>query len=69
MTFPIDEKIKALLDDVCKSLNVSLEEWVKTALEVSESDVFVHFPDNPVDQRLWTWDESSCQFVRRSDTD
>jgi|GEM_PF-4023285 len=69
MTFPMDEQIKALLDDVCKSLNVSLEEWFKTALKAPESDVSGYIPDNQIDQKFWIWDESSSQFVHRSDID
>lgn len=32
ITFPADEKVKARLDAICKSLNISLEEWFGTAL-------------------------------------
>ena len=39
IAFPADEKAKARLDAVCKSLNISLEEWSETALIESEYDV------------------------------
>ena len=45
LAFPADEKIKARLDAVCKSLNISLEEWFETALKASEFDVLVKFLD------------------------
>ena len=35
----------------------------------SEFDVLVKFLDNPEDQTSWMWDENSCQFIRRSDTE
>ena len=69
IAFPADEKVKARLDAVCKSLNISLEEWFETALKASEFDVLVKFLDNPEDQTSWMWDENSCQFVRRSDAE
>ncbi len=65
ITFPADEKVKTRLDSVCKSLDISLEEWFETALKASEFDVLVKFLDNPDDQTSWMWDENSCQFVRR----
>ncbi|MHB8074765.1 hypothetical protein [Desulfosporosinus fructosivorans] len=46
MDFPMDERMKALLDEVCKSLNMSIEDWFKNALEASKSDVLKHSPDN-----------------------
>ncbi|KUO69878.1 MAG: hypothetical protein APF81_14770 [Desulfosporosinus sp. BRH_c37] len=69
ITFPVDEKTKARLDAVCKSLNISLEEWFETYLKASEFDVLVKFLDNPEDQTSWMWDEKSCQFVRRSEAE
>ena len=39
IVFPADVKVKARLDAVCKSLNISLEEWFETALIESEHDV------------------------------
>ena len=69
IAFPADEKVKARLDGVCKSLNISLEEWFETALKASEFDVLVKFLDNPADQTSWMWDKNSCQFVRRSDVE
>ena len=42
ITFPANEKIKARLDSVCKSLNITFEEWFDTAaLKASEFDVLV----------------------------
>lgn len=69
IAFPADEKVKARLDAVCESLNISLEEWFETALKASEFDVLVKFLDNPEDQTSWMWDENTCQFVRRSDVE
>lgn len=69
IAFPADEKVKARLDAVCKSLNISLEEWFETALKSSEFDVMVMFLDNPADQTSWMWDDKSCQFVRRSEVE
>ena len=69
IAFPADEKVKARLDAVCKSLEISLEEWFKTALKASEFDVLVKFPDNPEDQTSWMWDEITCQFVRRAEVE
>lgn len=65
IAFPADEKVKARLEAVCKSLNISLEEWFETALKASEFDVLVKFLDNPADQTSWIWDEKLCQFIRR----
>ena len=53
LAFPADEKIKARLDAVCKSLNISLDQWFETALKASEFDVLVKFLDNPADQTSW----------------
>ncbi|MHB8124186.1 MAG: hypothetical protein ACYDEJ_00865 [Desulfitobacteriaceae bacterium] len=36
IAFPADEKVKARLDAVCKSLNITLQEWFETALKESE---------------------------------
>ena len=58
IAFPADEKVRARLDAVCKSLNISLEEWFETALKASEFDVLVKFLDNPEDQNSWKWDEN-----------
>jgi len=69
IAFPADEKVKARLDAVCKSLNISLEEWFETALKASEFDVLVKFLDKPEDQTSWMWDEKLCQFVRRSEVE
>jgi len=66
IAFPADEEVKARLEAVCKSLNISLEEWFHTSLKTSEFDVLVKFLDNPDDQTSWMWDEKSSQFVRRS---
>jgi hypothetical protein len=32
IAFPADEKVKARLEAVCKSHNISLEEWFETVL-------------------------------------
>ena len=69
IAFPADVKVKARLDAVCKSLNISLDQWFETALKASEFDALVKFLDNPADQTSWMWDENSCQFVRCSDAE
>lgn len=69
LAFPTDEKVKARLDAVCKSLNLSLEEWFEAALKASEFDVLVMFLENQEDQTSWMLDENSCQFVRRLDAE
>lgn len=69
ITFPGDEKVKARLDSVCKSLGITYEEWFETALRESEFDVLVKFMDNPEDQTSWKWDENLCRFVRSSDVE
>jgi len=69
IAFPSDEKVKARLDAVCKSLNISLEGWFETALKASEFDVLVKFLNNPEDQKLWVWDESSRRFFKTSDAE
>lgn len=66
IVFPADEKVKARLEVVCKSLNISLDEWFQTALKAAEFDVLVKFLNSPEEQKLWVWDENSSQFVRRS---
>lgn len=69
ITFPGDEKVKARLDSVCKSLGITYQEWFDTALKESEFDVLVRFLDNPEDQTSWMWDENLCRFVRSSETE
>ena len=70
IAFPVDEKVKARLEAVCKSLNISLEEWFETALIKSEHDVLTNFlSSNSEDQSAWKWDENLCRFVRSSDTE
>jgi len=69
IAFPADEKVKARLDAVCKSLNISLDQWFETALKASEFDVLVKFLDNPEEATAWMWDENLCQFVRRSEVE
>jgi len=69
IAFPSDEKVKYRLEAVCKSLNISLEEWFETALKASEFDVLVKFLDNPANQTSWMWDKNSSQFVRRYDVE
>lgn len=67
LVFPGDEKVKARLDAVCESLNISLEEWFENALKASEYDVLIKFLNHPEDQTSWKWDENLNQFVRRLD--
>ncbi|MHB8127282.1 MAG: hypothetical protein ACYDEJ_16995 [Desulfitobacteriaceae bacterium] len=67
--FPTDEKVKAQLDAVCKSLNLTLEEWLEKALRESEFDVLVRFLDKHEEAKAWKWDENLCRFVRRSDAE
>ena len=65
------EKSKALvgvLDAVCKSLNISLEEWFEIALIESEYDVLTNLLSNNSESD-WMWDANICRFVRRSDTE
>jgi hypothetical protein len=69
IAFPVDDKVKARLDSVCKSLGITYEEWFEKALIESEFDVLVKFLGNPEDQKLWKWDENLCRFVRRSDAE
>ncbi len=69
ITFPADEKIKARLDAVCKSLGVTYEQWFSKAIADSEFDVLVKFLSNPEDQTTWMYDENLCRFVKRSDID
>ena len=52
IAFPADEKVKARLDAVCKSLNISLEEWFETALKASES-TYSKFLDTEVYRQVW----------------
>ncbi len=70
IAFPSDEKVKARLDAVCKSLQISLEEWFETALIESEHDVLTTFlSSNSEDQSGWKWDATLCRFVRSSDAE
>lgn len=69
ITFPGDEKVKARLDSVCKSLDLTYEQWFEKALKDSEYDVLVKFINNPEDQTSWKWDENICQFVRSKDAE
>ncbi|MHB8124188.1 MAG: hypothetical protein ACYDEJ_00875 [Desulfitobacteriaceae bacterium] len=69
IAFPADEKVKARLDSVCKSLNITLQEWFEKALIESEYDVLVKFLGNPEEATAWKYDENLCQFVRRSDAE
>ena len=70
IVFPADEKIKARLEAVCKSLNISLEEWFETALIESEHDVLTNFlSSNSEYQTAWKWDATLCRFVRSSDAE
>lgn len=69
IAFPSDEKVKARLEAVCKSLEISLEDWFETALKASEFDVLVKFLNNPEDQKSWVWEASSSRFIRNSDVE
>jgi len=70
ITFPADEKVKARLDAVCKSLNITYEEWFETVLIESEHDVLTTLlSSNAEDQTGWKWDTELCRFVRSSDTE
>lgn len=68
ITFPVDEKVKAWLDAVCKSLGITYE-WFETALRESEFDVLVRFLGNPEEAIARKWDESLCRFVRSSEAE
>ena len=65
IAFLADEKVKARLDAVCKSLGITYEEWFKTALIESEYDVLTEVLSG--DESEWMWDANLCRFVRRSD--
>jgi len=68
IAFPADVKVKARLEAVCISLNISLEEWFETALIESEHDVLTNFLiSNSNDQSEWMWDANLYRFVRSSD--
>jgi hypothetical protein len=69
IAFPAAEKVKARLDSVCKSLNISLEGWFEKALSESEFDVLVKFLGNAEEATAWKWDENLCRFVRRSESE
>ena len=59
IAFPVDEKVKARLDAVCKSLNISLEEWFETALIESEHDVLTELLSSNSDDQSGL--EVGCQ--------
>jgi len=68
IAFPSDEKVKARLDSVCKSLGITYEEWFETALIESEHDVLTSLlSSNSDDQLEWMWDASLCRFVQKCD--
>jgi len=70
IAFPADEKVKARLDAVCKSLNITFEEWFETALIESEHNVLTSLlSSNSEDQSEWMWDANLCRFVRSSDAE
>ena len=69
IAFPADEKVKARLDAVCKSLGITYEEWFETAIIDSEFDVLNLFLSNSEDQANWKWDDNLGKFVRRSDAE
>ena len=67
-SFPSDEKVKARLEAVCKSLNITLEKWFETALIESDHDVLTSLlSSDSKDQSEWMWDSNLCRFVRISD--
>ena len=66
IAFPADEKAKARLDAVCKSLGITYEEWFETAFIESEYDVLTNFLSSNSESD-WTWDANLCRFVRSSD--
>jgi len=67
IAFPADEKVKARLEAVCRSLNISLEEWFETALIESENDILTELlSSNFEDQTGWLWDANLCRFVRNN---
>jgi len=39
IAFPADEKAKARLDAVCKSLGITYEEWFETAFRSSDGEI------------------------------
>ncbi|HBV87535.1 MAG TPA: hypothetical protein DEF42_12990 [Desulfosporosinus sp.] len=68
ITFPADEKVKSRFDAVCESLNITYEEWFKTALIESEHDVLTKLlTSNAKDRTGWKWDSNLCRFFRSSD--
>jgi predicted transcriptional regulator len=67
ITFPADDKVKARLDAVCKSLEITYEKWFETALLESEHDVLTELVSG--DESDWMWDANLCRFVRRGDVD
>jgi len=70
IAFPADEKVKARLDSVCKSLGITYEEWFETALIESEYDILTNFlSSNSQDQSKWMWDVNLCRFVQINDTE
>lgn len=69
ITFPADEKVKARLDAVCKTLGITYEEWFETALRESEYDVLTKFMSDSEDQTEWKWDADLCRFVRSSEAE
>ena len=70
IAFPADEKSKARLDAVCKSLGITYQEWFETALMESEYVVYTKLlSSNSEDQSEWKWDAKLCRFVRSSDAE
>lgn len=67
LTLPADEKVKARLDAVCKSLGVTYEEWFETTLIESENDVLTELLCG--DPSEWMWNANLCRFVRRVDAE
>lgn len=65
IAFPADEKVKARLDAVCRSLGITHEEWFETALRESEYDVLVRLLGNPEEATASKWDADQYQFVNR----
>ncbi|EHQ88755.1 hypothetical protein [Desulfosporosinus youngiae] len=58
---------RARLEAVCKSLDITLEEWFRTALHESECNVLNRFLEDPEKSKHWKWDKTMCHFVRKTE--
>lgn len=64
--FPADGKLKARLDAVCKSLNMTYDQWFEAALRESEFQMSAKFLGNPKENKNnWIWDTELRRFVRQ----